>query len=370
MSAEEEGSDFTWNDGLKLFLDGVGSTSIPGLSNAANGINCGLYIKDKEYLDAASSCIAAGTGAGFVNAGKAGKGLSKLWGFVKKSFGGGKKIKQCRVRNSFTPDTPVLMADRSSKPIKDVRVGDKVLATNPETSTTQARPVEDVIVGNGVKRLVQLTVATTGDKSNTNSTITATDGHRFWLAGPRTWTEAGKIKPGATLRTAAGTLAKVTATRAWTANQQVFNLSVNGIHTYCTLVGSTPVLVHNCGNLDKDQGVIGGHAKDHLDLSDDAIRQRAPKTKSGYASTVFADRAQEFVDAALKEKDINKWAAKNQEHGAITYAKKRFDEKIGRVSDRNGNVKDAYTLELVIKRINKGTDGHKGSWIVYTMKAS
>lgn len=32
---------------------------------------------------------------------------------------------------SFTPNTPVLMANGSAKPIKDVKVGDKVTTTDP-----------------------------------------------------------------------------------------------------------------------------------------------------------------------------------------------------------------------------------------------
>lgn len=37
----------------------------------------------------------------------------------------------CGTPNSFTPGTPVLMADGSSKPIEDVAVGDQILATDP-----------------------------------------------------------------------------------------------------------------------------------------------------------------------------------------------------------------------------------------------
>lgn len=35
--------------------------------------------------------------------------------------------------NSFVPGTGVLMADGTTKPIKDVRVGDQVLSADPET---------------------------------------------------------------------------------------------------------------------------------------------------------------------------------------------------------------------------------------------
>ncbi len=36
----------------------------------------------------------------------------------------------------FVPGTPALMADGSHKPNEDVRVGEQVLATDPETGTT------------------------------------------------------------------------------------------------------------------------------------------------------------------------------------------------------------------------------------------
>jgi len=38
----------------------------------------------------------------------------------------------------------------------------------------------------------------------------------------------------------------VVAVRKWTEHQQVYNLTVDGLHTYYVVAGSTPVLVHNC----------------------------------------------------------------------------------------------------------------------------
>lgn len=42
--------------------------------------------------------------------------------------------------NSFTADTPVTLADGTQEPIEDVKVGDKVLATDPYTGQTKAEP--------------------------------------------------------------------------------------------------------------------------------------------------------------------------------------------------------------------------------------
>ncbi|MEU0520811.1 RHS repeat-associated core domain-containing protein, partial [Streptosporangium sp. NPDC006007] len=55
----------------------------------------------------------------------------------------------CARPNSFVPGTPVLMADGTRKPIKQVKTGDKVLATDPDTGHTEAKPVVDLITGEG-----------------------------------------------------------------------------------------------------------------------------------------------------------------------------------------------------------------------------
>ena len=68
-------------------------------------------------------------------------------------------LRSCRV-NSFDGATLVLMADGSGKPIAEVEVGDLVLATDPETGSTEAREVTDLIVGEGVKSMVAVTVDT------------------------------------------------------------------------------------------------------------------------------------------------------------------------------------------------------------------
>jgi len=50
------------------------------------------------------------------------------------------------------------------------------------------------------------------------------------------------------LRTPDGTTVTVTANRAYSRHARTFNLTIEGLHTYYVLAGSTPVLVHNtCG---------------------------------------------------------------------------------------------------------------------------
>ncbi|MFF0151933.1 RHS repeat-associated core domain-containing protein [Micromonospora sp. NPDC005203] len=146
--------------------------------------------------------------------------------------------KLCR-RNSFTPDTRVLMADGSTKPIGEVAVGDQVLATDPETGQTGPREVTDVISGDGEKDLVDLTID--------GEVVTATGEHPFYDAADRRWIDAGDLTAGDELRSPTGGTVKVDGVRRYGAvDQPVLNLTVSGVPTYYVLAGDTPVLVHNC----------------------------------------------------------------------------------------------------------------------------
>ncbi|MFJ2110965.1 ricin-type beta-trefoil lectin domain protein [Streptomyces sp. NPDC087850] len=161
------------------------------------------------------------------------------------SGGGG----SCATGNSFAPGTLVLMADGTSKRIEDIRNGDKVLATDPVTGETTVETVSAEITGQGTKNLVQITITTAGDGDigSVNATVTATDGHPFWVPELNDWIDATDLKAGQWLRTSAGTFVQITAIKRWTATTEtVHNLTVTNHHTYYVLAGATPVLVHNC----------------------------------------------------------------------------------------------------------------------------
>ncbi|MET9659252.1 polymorphic toxin-type HINT domain-containing protein [Streptomyces sp. NPDC006510] len=157
------------------------------------------------------------------------------------------RLGSCPTGNSFTVDTPVAMADGTSKPIKDITIGDKVLATDPETGVTGLRAVTALIEGNGEKQLVDLTIDT-GQAQNTKAgSITATEGHPFWIPELHQWIEAGDLKAGQWLQTSAGIWVQITATKHRVQSTRVYNLTVDDLHTYYVLAEATPVLVHNCG---------------------------------------------------------------------------------------------------------------------------
>ncbi|MFI9328501.1 ricin-type beta-trefoil lectin domain protein [Kitasatospora sp. NPDC052868] len=143
---------------------------------------------------------------------------------------------------SFTPETPVLMADGSSKAIGDIKTGDLVQAADQETATEQgARAVTATLVHED-KELIDLTVRT---ESGAESTVHTTAEHPFWDDTTHTWVPAADLTEGHTLKTTTGTPVRITAVRPFSGAQQMYNLTVAQLHTYYVLAGTTPVLVHN-----------------------------------------------------------------------------------------------------------------------------
>ncbi|KAK1183177.1 polymorphic toxin-type HINT domain-containing protein [Streptomyces sp. NBS 14/10] len=159
-------------------------------------------------------------------------------------FKGLKVLKAC---HSFIPGTKVLMADGTAKPIEDVKIGDKILATDPKTGKTTTKTVTAEIKGEGLKHLVKITLDLDGKRGNKTASVTATDSHPFWVPELNEWIDAKDLQPGQWIRTSAGTRIQITALKHWTQQAKVHNLTITDLHTYYVLAGSTPVLVHNSG---------------------------------------------------------------------------------------------------------------------------
>ncbi|UYQ66674.1 polymorphic toxin-type HINT domain-containing protein [Streptomyces peucetius] len=200
-----------------------------------------------------------GSGGGGKSADKPGGssgGSSRSSGGSSGSGGSGKTGEGsggCSTRNSFTPGTKVLMADGTTKPIEDVKAGDKVLATDPKTGETRVETVTAEIKGEGLKYLVKVVIDVDGSSGTKTAEVTATDGHPFWVPELGEWIDATDLRSGQWLRTSAGTHVQITAVTRWTSQgATVHNLTVSNVHTYYVLAGATPVLAHNCGTGDSD----------------------------------------------------------------------------------------------------------------------
>ncbi|MER6617356.1 polymorphic toxin-type HINT domain-containing protein [Streptomyces xantholiticus] len=209
--------------------------------------------KQSQAKSAPKSSSQSGGGKG--GGGKGGSGGNKPGGDSggsSRSKGGssgsgdsGKAVEGC---NSFVPGTKVLMADGSTKPIEQVKTGDKVVATDPKTGETRIETVTAEIKGQGLKRLVKVTIDTDGKAGTKTAQVTATDGHPFWVPSVGKWLEASDLTSGQWLQTSAGTYVQISSIQRWTAQSAtVHNLTVSDLHTYYVVSEAVPVLVHNDG---------------------------------------------------------------------------------------------------------------------------
>ena len=101
---------------------------------------------------------------------------------------------------SFSGDTGVLMADGTTKPIEEIKVGDRVLAADPETGQRGAREVtylwahQDTIV----------------DLEISGHDVATTEDHPFWNHTDNEWQRADALDQGDSVLTADGDVLAVT----------------------------------------------------------------------------------------------------------------------------------------------------------------
>ena len=150
----------------------------------------------------------------------------------------------CVRANSFTPDTLVVLADGTTKPIAEIQIGDKVLATDPETGVTRAEKVT-ALHTNTDTELVDLTVKT---KSGGTAIVHTTAHHPFWSQERKEWVDAANLTVHEKLAAPIPLASPIVgAVHSFTGSRVMYNLTVDDLHTYYVLAGTTPVLVHNTG---------------------------------------------------------------------------------------------------------------------------
>ncbi len=149
--------------------------------------------------------------------------------------------------HSFDPKTPVVLASGQSIAIDKLKVGDKVLATDPQTGRTEAKPVTALHV-NLDTDLTDLTVR--DHKTGRTTVLKTTQHHPFWDATRKEWVDAAQLRPGdSTLVDAKGNTSTVTSVQNHIGAATMRDLTVDDIHTYYVLAGETAVLVHNNNGL-------------------------------------------------------------------------------------------------------------------------
>ncbi|MEU9000829.1 polymorphic toxin-type HINT domain-containing protein [Streptomyces sp. NPDC048551] len=148
--------------------------------------------------------------------------------------------------NSFPAGVRVLMADGTVKPIEDVRDGDTVVATDPQTGETKPRTVTTTITTPDDKDFTDLTLTDDAAPRGPPAKITSTFHHPYWSESRHQWVDAGELTPAEQLRQPDGTTLTVESVRNYPNAVTTHNLTVEDLHTYYVLAGKTPVLVHNC----------------------------------------------------------------------------------------------------------------------------
>lgn len=151
---------------------------------------------------------------------------------------------------SFAGDTQVLTEGGKTEAIDDLQPGDKVEAADPHTGRHKGPRTVTATHINHDNDLVDLTIET---GPHHTSVLHTTSRHPFWDDTTHTWTPAGQLTPGDDLVTSHNTHVFVTAIRLVRGAADMYNLTVDHLHTYYVLAGTTPILVHNSGG---DDGLV------------------------------------------------------------------------------------------------------------------
>jgi RHS repeat-associated protein len=153
----------------------------------------------------------------------------------------------------FVAGTPILMADGTSKPIEEVRAGDKVLSRSEDGKQFGAKTVSETYVRKGVPTLkVHL---------SSGQVIETTQEHPFYVDGEG-FVPAGRLSVGTSIvtrvsssgKTRGGTWysSRITRIEATGTRQTVYNCQVQGFHTYFVGTATDAVWVHNTDTCNLD----------------------------------------------------------------------------------------------------------------------
>jgi RHS repeat-associated protein len=177
---------------------------------------------------------------------------------------------------SFTPSTPVLLANGKTRPIAALRPGDKILATNTHTGKTTPQTVAAVLVHHDAD-LYDLSI----NSGHQTAIIHATSNHLFWDLTRHQWVKAGELRYGDRLRGTHGQ-ASATVLAGFAPRQHdgwMWDLTVTDDHDfYIAPTTSGAVLVHNCGDSTAQDGGVArfavnssGETTVHLQAGSDSL---------------------------------------------------------------------------------------------------
>ncbi|MBS2966505.1 hypothetical protein KGA66_25925 [Actinocrinis puniceicyclus] len=221
--------------------------------------------------------------------------------------------------NSFVGNTPVAMANGTSKPIDRVKVGDKIANSLPGAdpgTKDQAHTVTAIHITHTDRDYTDVTI----DTGHGPATITGTAHHPYWDETTHAWTDADQLHPGDRLQTTNAGTVIILALHSYTTTAVTYNLTVDSVHTYYVEAGSTPVLVHNCGDISElhvhvdSMNAARDIARQLAGLGDDAVpfmQKLGPAGGQVYSGMQSPDGARgwrlDFDPNSLKGVHVNWW---------------------------------------------------------------
>jgi hypothetical protein len=255
--------------------------------------------------------------------------------------------------HSFAPTTGVLMATGSIKAIKDVKIGDQVVATDPQTGKRFVRKVLAVHL-NHDRALTDLTVRVNGH----DAVIHTTQHHPFWDQTQNMWVNASDLILSDKLRTATATASGVVGVANFNGARDMYDLTVESTHTYYVIADTTPVLVHNCPTF---FGKSFGGKPSAAEIADRGLREKAVPTRLGdlegittpdYGDPIKVAGASSMDDDILLQSINNPSGLGStvtiDEEGAVIQGNHRMREILNRMANPG---KPGITPDTIVKVI-------------------
>ncbi|WP_157732596.1 polymorphic toxin-type HINT domain-containing protein [Cellulomonas sp. PSBB021] len=221
---------------------GLGKAAAKFAAPAARRLGSSLSSAVKS-VSAKTSSAAAPAARGAAKAGSAAKA---------KPSGSSPRVPEgaaCRL--SFSGDTRVLLASGASVRIDELKVGDEVMAADPQAGKQRGEQVE--AVHEHQDALIVLVID--------GAQLRTTEDHPFWSVSDQRYERADHLSPGELVLTSDGRTATVDAVvDDEPLLAPAYTLTVSDLHTYFVLAStptttdpargppasSTPILVHNC----------------------------------------------------------------------------------------------------------------------------
>ncbi|MBS2545479.1 hypothetical protein KGQ19_01215 [Catenulispora sp. NL8] len=150
-------------------------------------------------------------------------------------------VSACVKPHSFAAGTGVRMADGTVEPIQDIRVGDEISNATPGAAETEQHRVEQVHTTFTDTDFTDLTVQTPDGED----TVTGTQNHPYYDLNAEAFIDASKLGIGDKLQSTSGAAVTVLNVRNYISSMVTYDLTIEGLHTYYVVAGTTSVLVHN-----------------------------------------------------------------------------------------------------------------------------